>query len=104
MAATNIPAVGSLTPEAKRTLLGELLKDLTSSQSSVFLELDGTSFHVYRPPANARERARLAMASQTMEEREELRRRAEDRNPRNWLTADEMLQETKAELARQGRE
>ena len=103
MATADFPSISALTPEAKRKLLGELLKDLTLRESSVTLSVEGISLHVYRPPEHAREDAEQFLRSQTMDDAEEMRRRANDADAKSWLTMEEMTKLVIQDAERQSR-
>jgi hypothetical protein len=77
MATADLPQLNTLTPEAKRALLGALLVDLSASADKLGpVEADGRRFYIYTPPPDAREMAERAMRECPPEYRAELQRRA----------------------------
>ena len=92
MATAEVPILDTLTAEAKQRLLGALLLDLSASEtSSLSVEAGGRTFRVYCPPLNAREDARQFLSQCSPAFLEEGRRVAQDPDPKNWMTLEDMF-------------
>jgi hypothetical protein len=78
MSTANLPAIESLSTEAKRQLLARLARDLmAASGEPLSVEDAAGEVVVYTVPADARARAERAMREASPEFLAELRRRAE---------------------------
>jgi hypothetical protein len=79
MSTANLPAIESLSTEAKRQLLARLARDLMAASGEPLSVRDeaGSEIHVYRVPPDARARAERAMREASPERLAELQRRAE---------------------------
>jgi hypothetical protein len=79
MATANLPQLDTLTPEAKRALLGALLVDLSTHEENLQpVEADGRRFYIYSPPPDAREAAERFIAGCPPGHLDESRQRAAD--------------------------
>ncbi len=77
MSTTNLPAIDTLSVEAKRQLLAKLARDLLSiSGMPLSVEDAAGEMMIYVVPPDARARAERAMREASPERRAELRRRA----------------------------
>lgn len=92
MATADVPKLDAMTTEAKRALLRALLLDLAPGDGGLgSIDVGDRQVYVYAPPANAREDAQKFLEQCSPEYLEELRRRANDTDPKNLMSLDEVL-------------
>jgi hypothetical protein len=90
MSTANLPAIDTLSVEAKRQLLAKLARDLLATSGAPLSVHDGAGeVVVYVVPPDARARAERAMREASPERLAELRRRAA--TPENSISVEEVL-------------
>lgn len=91
MPTVNLPAIDTLTEDAKRELLGALLLDLATPDANLLpVEAGGRRFYVYTPPSDARAAAQRLLDACPPECLEELRRRASD-PPDKFMSLEDVM-------------
>jgi len=87
MATADLPKLDAMTTEAKRALLRALLLDLAPIDGNLSsIDIGESQVYVYTPPTNARAEAQRFLDQCSPEYLEELRRRANDTDPKNLMS------------------